>query len=79
MVHITEEDPEGDLFYLKRPYLQSFIASEVVPLEEGVDRFRDKEDEETPLPILPSGIKVYKYSIIFNVTANDFLHILYLP
>ena len=27
----------------------------MVPSEEGVDRFRDKEYEETPLPILPSG------------------------
>ena len=27
----------------------------MVPPEEGVYRFRYKEDEETPLPILPSG------------------------
>ena len=27
----------------------------MVPPAEGVDRFRDKEDEETSLPILPSG------------------------
>ena len=27
----------------------------MVPPEEGVDRFRDKENEGTPLPILPSG------------------------
>ena len=26
------------------------------PPEEGEDRFRDKEDKDTPLPILPSGI-----------------------
>ena len=28
----------------------------MVPPEEGLDKFRDKEDEETPLPILPSCI-----------------------
>ena len=27
----------------------------MVPPEEGIDRFRDKEYKETPLPILPSG------------------------
>ena len=27
----------------------------MVPPEEGVDRFRDKKDEETPLPIILSG------------------------
>ena len=27
----------------------------MLPPDEGVDRFRDKEDKETPLPILPSG------------------------
>ena len=27
----------------------------MVPPEEGVDRFIDKEDEETLLPILPPG------------------------
>ena len=27
----------------------------MVPTEEGVDRFRYKEDEETPLPTLPPG------------------------
>ena len=27
----------------------------MVPPEEGTDRFIDKEDKETPLPILPSG------------------------
>ena len=27
----------------------------MVPPDEGVDRFRDKEDEDTPLLILPSG------------------------
>ena len=45
MVHITEEDPEGDLLDLERPYLDFPIVSAVVPPEEGVDRFRDKEDE----------------------------------
>jgi len=37
------------------PSLDSSIASAVVPPEEGVDRFRDKEEEETLLPILPPG------------------------
>ena len=37
------------------PSLESSIYSEVVPPEEVVDRFRKKEDKETPLPILPSG------------------------
>ena len=55
MVHITEEGPKDDLFYLEIPSLDSSISSAVVPPEEGVDRFRDKEGEETPLPILPSG------------------------
>ena len=27
----------------------------MVPQEEGVDRFRDREDEDTPLPIFPLG------------------------
>ena len=27
----------------------------MVPPEEGIERFRDKEDEETPPPILPSA------------------------
>ena len=27
----------------------------MVPPEEGVDRFIDKWDKETPVPILPSG------------------------
>ena len=44
MVHITEEDPEGDLLDLERPYLDYIIASSVVSPEEGVDRFRDKKD-----------------------------------
>ena len=35
MVHITEEGPEGYLFDLERPYLESSVASSVVPLEEG--------------------------------------------
>ena len=47
------------------PYLDSSIASEVVPPEEGVDRFRDKENEEIPLPILPSG------SSVITVTEAD--------
>ena len=55
MVHITEEVPEKDLFDLERPPLYSSIASSVVPLEEGIDRFRYKEYEETPMPILHSG------------------------
>ena len=54
MVHITEEGPEEELFDLERPSLESSIASAVVPPEEGIDRVRDKEDKETPLPILPS-------------------------
>ena len=54
MVHIIEEGPIEDLFILERPSLDSSIASAVIPLEEGVDRFRDNEDEETPLPILLS-------------------------
>ena len=53
MVHIIEEGPEEDLFDLERPSLDSSIALEVVPPEQGIERFRDKEDEETPLPILP--------------------------
>ena len=40
---------------MERTSLEYYIASEVFPLEEGVDRFRDKEDEETPLKILTSG------------------------
>ena len=56
MVHITRESSEEDLFDLERPSLESSIASAVVPPEEGVDRFRDKEYEETPLTTLPSGI-----------------------
>ena len=43
MVHITEEIPKEDLFDLEIPSLDSYIASAVVPTEEGVDRFRDKE------------------------------------
>ena len=42
MAHITEEGPEEDLFYLEIPSLDSYIASEVVPPEEGVGRFIDK-------------------------------------
>ena len=55
IVHIKEELPEEKLFYLERNYLDSYTDSAVVPPEEGVDRFRDKEDEDAPLPILPSG------------------------
>ena len=55
MVHITKGGPEEDLFDLGIPSLDSFIASSVVPPEEGVYRFIDKEDKETPLPILPPG------------------------
>ena len=38
----------------------------LVPQEDGVDRFRDKEGKETSLPILPSvshGVTVKKYDI----------------
>ena len=55
MVHITEEGPEDDFFDLERPSIEYSIASAVLPPEEGVDRFREKEDGNTPLPILPSG------------------------
>ena len=55
IVHITEESPKEDLFYLGIRFLDSYMASEVVPPEEGVCKFRDEEDKETPLPILPSG------------------------
>ena len=55
MVHIIEEGPKEHLFGLERPSLDSSIAPAVVPQEEGVDRFKDKEDEDTPLSILPSG------------------------
>ena len=54
MVHITEESPKEDLFYLGIHFIDSYIASEVVPPEDGVCKFRDKEDKEIPLPILPS-------------------------
>ena len=40
---------------MEKHSLDSSIASSVVPPEEGVKRFRNKEDKETPLPILPSG------------------------
>ena len=42
MVHTTEPPPKEDLFDLERPSLESSIDSEVVPPEEGVDRFRYK-------------------------------------
>ena len=54
-VNITEEGPKEDLLNLERPSLDSSVALSVVPPEERIDRFRDKEDEETPLSILPSG------------------------
>ena len=54
MVNIKEEGPKEDLFDLEIPSLESSIESAVVPPEEGVDRFRDKEDEDTPLPTLLS-------------------------
>ena len=44
-----------DLFYLDILFLESYISSEVVTPENGVCRFRDEEEKETPLPILPSG------------------------
>ena len=44
MVHIIEEGPEEDLFDLERPSLDSSIDSAVISPEEGVDRFRYKED-----------------------------------
>ena len=55
MVHITEEGTEEDLLDLEIPSLEYSIASVVVPPEEEVDRFRDKEDEDITLPILPLG------------------------
>ena len=42
MVHITEEGPKEELFYLERPSIDSSIDSVVVPSYEGVDRFKDK-------------------------------------
>ena len=52
MVHIIEEGPKEHLFGLERPSLDSSIAPAVVPQVEGVDRFRNKEDEDTPLSSL---------------------------
>ena len=66
MVHITEEGPKEDLLDLERPSLESSIDSSVVPPEEGIGRYRDKEYKETPLPILPSvrrGITVTEAGI----------------
>ena len=40
MVHITEEGPKEYLLDLDRNYLYSSIDSALVPLEEGVYRFR---------------------------------------
>ena len=65
MVHIKKEGPEEDLLYLERNSLDSSVASSLVPPEEGVDRFRDKEDEDNPLTILSSG------SLGFTVTESD--------
>ena len=42
-VHITEECPKEDLLDLDKPSLDFYIASAVVPPEDGVDRFRYKE------------------------------------
>ena len=58
MVHITEEGRTEDLFDLEIPSLDSSIDSAVVPPEEGVDRFIDKEDEETPLTISLQAVVV---------------------
>ena len=55
MVHITEEGPEEELLDLERPSFDSSIDSALLPPEEGVDKFREKEDKETPLTTLPSG------------------------
>ena len=58
--------PQRRPFNLKIPSHDSSIASAVVPPEQGVDRFRDKEEEETPLTIIPSGshyITVKEYCI----------------
>ena len=41
---------------------KSIEESESVPLEDGVDRFREKEDEETPLPILNSGSRIVTFT-----------------
>ena len=50
---------------MERNYLESSVASSLVPPEEGVDRFRDKEDEDNPLTILSSG------SLGVTVTESD--------
>ena len=44
MVHITEEGPKEYLFVLERPSLESSIDSYFFPPEEGIYRFRDKEN-----------------------------------
>ena len=54
-VNITEEVPREDLFHLERIHLVSSIDSSVIPPEERVDRFRDKEDKYTHLPIPHPG------------------------
>ena len=56
MVCITEEVPEEDLFYLEINSFDSYVASALLPLEEGLYRFIYKEDEDTLLSILPSVI-----------------------
>ena len=38
MVHITEEGPKEYLLYLYRSPLDYYIASSVIPSEEGVER-----------------------------------------
>ena len=42
IVNITEEGPKKDVFDLDIPYLDSSIASSVVPPYEGVYMFIDK-------------------------------------
>ena len=44
MVHITEEVPKEHLFDLEIPSIESLTATAVVTPEEGVYRFRYKED-----------------------------------
>ena len=63
MVWFIEEGPEEHLFYRAdergqvRPSFVAVYKSEpdfLLP-EDRVDRYKYEEDEETPLPILPSG------------------------
>ena len=51
MVHITEEGIGKDLLDLEITFLEYSISLAVFPPEEGVDRLRDKEVEETPCPL----------------------------